>query len=42
VSGVGALYKATYGNAAWSTLNSWIVNNGTQLSFGRLLYKGTL
>jgi subtilisin family serine protease len=42
VCGVGALYKATYGDASWSTINSWIVNNGTALSYGKLLYKGTL
>jgi subtilisin family serine protease len=42
VCGVGALYKATYGDASWSTINSWIVNNGTSLSYGKLLYKGTL
>jgi subtilisin family serine protease len=42
VAGVAALYKATYGDASWSTINSWIVNNGTSLSFGRLLYKAGL
>jgi subtilisin family serine protease len=42
VAGVAALYKATYGDASWSTINSWIINNGTPLSFGRLLYKAGL
>jgi subtilisin family serine protease len=42
VAGVGALYKATYGNVASSTVDSWIKTNGTQLSFGKLLYKGAL
>jgi subtilisin family serine protease len=42
VCGVGALYKATYGDASYSTIRSWLVNNGTSLSFGRLLYKSTL
>jgi aqualysin 1 len=42
VAGVGALYKGTYGDAATSTVDSWIKNNGTSLSFGKLLYKGSL
>ena len=29
VAGVAALYKATSGDASWSTVNSWIVNNAT-------------
>jgi subtilisin family serine protease len=29
VAGVGALYKATYGDVAASTINSWIINNAT-------------
>jgi subtilisin family serine protease len=28
-AGVGALYKATYGNVASSTIVSWIINNAT-------------
>jgi subtilisin family serine protease len=42
VAGVGALYKATYGDAATSTVDSWLKNNGTSLSFGRLLFKSSL
>ena len=42
VAGVGALYKATYGNVSSSTVDSWIKNNGTSLSFGKLLYKSSL
>jgi subtilisin family serine protease len=42
VAGVGALYKATYGDASYSTIRSWIVDNATPLSWGRLLFKGTL
>jgi subtilisin family serine protease len=42
VAGVGALYKATYGDAATSTIDSWLKTNGTALSYGKLLYKGTL
>jgi subtilisin family serine protease len=42
VAGVGALYKATYGNASSSTVDSWLKNNGTSLSFGRLLFKSSL
>lgn len=29
VAGVAALYKATYGDASYSTIRSWLVNNGT-------------
>jgi subtilisin family serine protease len=42
VTGVAALYKATYGNAASSTIDSWVKTNGTSLSFGKLLYKSSL
>jgi len=42
VAGVGALYKATYGDAATSTIDSWLKTNGTSLSFGKLLYKNSL
>ena len=42
VAGVGALYKATYGDLTTSTVDSWIKNNGTSLSFGKLLYKSSL
>jgi subtilisin family serine protease len=50
VAGVGALYKATYGNAATSTIDSWIKTNATANVItgnpsgtpNRLLYKGTL
>jgi len=50
VAGVGALYKATYGDASSSTINSWIVNNSTTNVItgnptgtpNRLLYKGGL
>jgi subtilisin family serine protease len=42
VAGVGALYKGTYGDAASSTVDSWIKTNGTTLSFGKLLYKSSL
>ncbi|MDY7232793.1 S8 family peptidase [Hyalangium rubrum] len=42
VAGVGALYKATYGDASSATINTWLVNNGTTLSFGKLLYKSSL
>ncbi len=50
VAGVGALYKATYGNAASSTIDSWIKSNATANVItgnpsgtpNRLLYKGTL
>jgi len=29
VAGVGALYKATYGDVSYSTIRSWLVNNAT-------------
>jgi subtilisin family serine protease len=50
VAGVGALYKATYGNASQSTIDTWIKNNATANVItgnptgtpNRLLYKSTL
>jgi len=50
VAGVAALYKATYGNASQSTINSWLVNNSTANvirsnpsgTVNRLLYKAAL
>jgi subtilisin family serine protease len=50
VAGVAALYKHTYGDAASSTINSWIINNATPNVIrsnptgtpNRLLYKSTL
>ncbi|NKY16420.1 S8 family peptidase [Streptomyces somaliensis] len=50
VAGVAALYKATYGDASSSTVNSWLVNNSTPNVIGgnysgtpnRLLFKSTL
>ena len=50
VVGVAALYKGTYGDAASSTVNSWIINNATTgvitgnvgSTPNRLLYKSTL
>lgn len=50
VAGVGALYKATYGDASYSTIRSWIVNNATSNVISgnvsgtpnKLLYKGSL
>jgi subtilisin family serine protease len=50
VAGVGALYKATYGNASQSTIDSWIKNNSTANVItgnptgtpNRLLYKAAL
>lgn len=50
VAGVGALYKATYGNAASSTIDSWIKTNSTANVItsnptgtpNRLLYKAAL
>jgi len=50
VAGVAALYKATYGNASQSTINSWLVNNSTASviksnpsgTVNRLLYKAAL
>ena len=50
VTGVGALYKATFGDAAASTVVSWVVNNSTANVISgnpsgtpnKLLYKSTL
>jgi subtilisin family serine protease len=50
VAGVAALYKATYGNAATSTIDSWIKTNATANVItgnvtgtpNRLLYKASL
>ena len=50
VAGVAALYKATYGNAATSTIDSWIKSNATANVItgnvtgtpNRLLYKAAL
>jgi subtilisin family serine protease len=50
VAGVAALYKATYGNAATATIDSWIKTNATQNVItgnpagtpNRLLYKAAL
>jgi subtilisin family serine protease len=50
VAGVAALYKATYGDASWSTINSWLINNATLNVItgnptgtpNRLLYKAGL
>ncbi|HLL46296.1 MAG TPA: S8 family peptidase, partial [Longimicrobiaceae bacterium] len=50
VAGVGALYKATYGNAASSTIDSWLKSNSTANVItgnptgtpNRLLFKSTL
>ncbi len=50
VAGVGALYKATYGNAASSTIDSWIKNNASSGyvksnptgTVNKLLWKGSL
>jgi subtilisin family serine protease len=50
VAGVGALYKATYGDASYSTIRSWIINNSTANVIksnvtgtpNRLLYKASL
>ncbi len=49
-AGVGALYKAVYGNVSASTIVSWIINNSTSGVIksnvsgtpNRLLYKSTL
>ncbi len=49
-AGVGALYKATYGDAAWSTIRDWINANATSGVIrsnvsgtpNRLLYKSSL
>ncbi|MDB4886894.1 MAG: peptidase and in kexin sedolisin [Gemmatimonadetes bacterium] len=50
VTGVGALYKATYGNASYSTIRSWLTTNATANVItgnvsgtpNRLLYKAGL
>jgi subtilisin family serine protease len=50
VAGVGALYKAAYGDVSQSTINSWLVNNSTSGviqsnpsgTVNRLLYKAAL
>jgi subtilisin family serine protease len=50
VAGVGALYKGTYGDAGYSTIRSWLINNATASVItgnvtgtpNRLLYKSTL
>jgi hypothetical protein len=46
VCGVGALYKAAYGDAASSTVDSWLKTNATTVYCGttpyKLLYKSTL
>ena len=50
VAGVAALYKATFGDASYSTIRSWIINNSTAGVISgnpsgtpnRLLYKSTL
>src|SRR5688572_15668696 len=50
VAGVAALYKATFGDASYSTIRSWIINNSTTGVISgnptgtpnRLLYKSTL
>jgi len=50
VAGVGALYKATYGDASYSTIRSWIINNSTANVItgnvtgtpNKLLFKSTL
>jgi subtilisin family serine protease len=50
VAGVGALYKGTYGDASYSTIRSWLINNSTASVItgnvsgtpNRLLYKAAL
>ncbi|HEX4933979.1 MAG TPA: S8 family peptidase [Gemmatimonadaceae bacterium] len=50
VAGVAALYKATYGDASYSTIRSWLINNSTASVISgnvsgtpnRLLYKAGL
>jgi subtilisin family serine protease len=50
VAGVGALYKATYGDASYSTIRTWLLNNATLNVItgnpsgtpNRLLYKAAL
>ena len=50
VAGVGALYKATFGDASYSTIRTWVVNNATSgvitgnvgTTPNKLLYKAGL
>jgi subtilisin family serine protease len=50
VAGVGALYKGNYGDAGYSTIRTWIINNSTANVItgnvtgtpNRLLYKAAL
>jgi subtilisin family serine protease len=50
VAGVAALYKATFGDASYSTIRTWLINNSTtgvitgnpSGTANRLLYKSTL
>jgi subtilisin family serine protease len=50
VAGVGALYKATYGDASYSTIRSWLTSNASSGKIksnpsgtaNRLLYKSSL
>jgi len=50
VAGVGALYKAAYGDASFSTIRTWLINNSTASVItgnvsgtpNRLLYKAAL
>jgi subtilisin family serine protease len=50
VAGVGALYKGTYGDAGYSTIRTWLINNATASVItgnvsgtpNRLLFKSTL
>jgi subtilisin family serine protease len=50
VAGVAALYKATFGDASYSTIRTWLINNSTANVItgnpsgtpNRLLYKSTL
>ncbi|HEY0025984.1 MAG TPA: S8 family peptidase [Longimicrobium sp.] len=50
VAGVGALYKGTYGDAGYSTIRTWLINNATTNVItgnvsgtpNRLLFKSTL
>jgi subtilisin family serine protease len=50
VAGVGALYKATYGDVGYSTIRTWLINNSTANVItgnvtgtpNRLLFKSTL
>jgi hypothetical protein len=50
VAGVAALYKATYGDASYSTIRSWLTTNATANVItgnvsgtpNKLLYKASL